>query len=277
MHLSTLAGLVLMAGFNSDVGADANINENINPANKSSGIQVFEDFNQAGQPKHQGIEWHYRAQLAEVNEWSDIIPGDGYAYLHINAADNLPEPDITWPFQMLIINHLSPGQRITIRAKNMVLEGVASFIFTYSEQGQLLDEIDLEITGFDEVYGKQRQDKNLQSSSAIAADVTDVRMNVWNRAKLTSDVAQRAINQPIMNSKAQAISHRDGKFHEYQLDWYPEKIEYFIDGVRQGGFEGQIPSSPSELNIGLRHMAWTGTLPHKPQVLVIDWIKIMPL
>ncbi|MBV7314603.1 family 16 glycosylhydrolase [Shewanella sp. NIFS-20-20] len=242
--------------------------------NLPSPITIFEDFDTAGQPEHPGVTWRYRAQLAPVSSWQDIIPGDGFAYLRINGRHSRLMPEVKWPFQMLIIDSIGPNQSITIRAKHITAQGVASFIFTYSEYQQRLDEIDLEITAIDSVYGSTQA---AQSDQAGQASPTQLRMNVWTRAPLDSDVAQRSINQAIKGSQQQALSHDDDEFHLYQLDWYESKVEFFIDGVKQGQLTGNIPRSISELNIGVRHMAWTGELSLQPQVVIIDWVNIRPL
>ena len=42
----------------------------------------FEDFLSSGQPQtSHGIVWDYQAELSPVKPWSEIIPGDGFAYL----------------------------------------------------------------------------------------------------------------------------------------------------------------------------------------------------
>ena len=232
-------------------------------------ISLFEEFNKPGKPVHTEVTWGYRSELAKVTTWEQIIPGDGLAYIRINSVKNRLSPEIKWPFQMLMISPLGPNHSISIRAKNMVLPGVASFIFTYTERGGL-SEIDLEIVG---------QDRDLPARTGLKSQTnwTDLRMNLWNRAPLNSDTAERFIHQAIVNSKGVAMSHQDDRFHIYQLDWYQDRVEYFIDSVKQGEFIGNIPSTVAELNIGVRHMAWTGQLSAKPKTLLIDWIKIQPL
>ncbi|GGI77344.1 hypothetical protein GCM10007978_13750 [Shewanella hanedai] len=232
-------------------------------------ISIFEEFTKPGKPVHAGVTWRYRSELAKVTTWEQIIPGDGLAYIRVNGAKNRLSPEIKWPFQMLMISPIGPNHSISIRAKNMVLPGVASFIFTYTERGGL-SEIDLEIVG---------QDRDLPARTGLKSQTnwTDLRMNLWNRAPLNSDTAERFIHQGIVNSKGGATSHQDDRFHIYQLDWYQDRVEFFIDSVKQGEFIGNIPTTAADLNIGVRHMAWTGQLSEKPKTLLIDWIKIQPL
>ncbi|MFT5235003.1 MAG: hypothetical protein ACI90A_000365 [Shewanella sp.] len=236
---------------------------------KAKEVSFFEEFNKPGKPIHSGVTWKYRSELSKVTAWEQIIPGDGLAYIRINSIKNRLYSDIKWPFQMLMISPIGPNHSISIRAKNMVLPGVASFIFTYTERGGL-SEIDLEIVG---------RDSDLPARSGLKNQTnwTDLRMNLWNRAPLNSDTAERFVHQAIVNSRGVSISHKDELFHIYQLDWYQDRVEYFIDEVKQGEFIGDIPTTAAELNIGVRHMAWTGQLSQKPETLLIDWIKITPI
>jgi hypothetical protein len=235
----------------------------------SAPLSVFEDFTTAGQPYSENVTWRYRSQLSKVTDWSQIIPGDGYAYLKVNSRIHRVYPDIRWPFQMLIITPVGPGHSITIKAKNMVMKGVASFIFTYTDADGKLSEIDLEIVDRD-------RDKNSNKPIKRERDKTDLRMNIWHKASLVSDTAERYIHRHIIDNN-EGVVHGADKFHTYQLNWQLDKVSYYIDNIKQGEFYGNIPTREAELNIGVRHMSWTGILPAKPQVMIIDWIKISPI
>lgn len=234
-------------------------------SNSAFAVNLYEPFTHAGKPKNSSLVWSYRAQLEKKANWHTIIPGDGFAYLKVSANKRHHQAGIKWPFQMLILKSLGPNHSIEIRAKNMLINGVASFIFSYSEVGGKLDEMDLEMTKLDSVYG-------LQPDGASA-----LRMNVWHRAPLTSDTAQRSIPQAAINVKQQPINLDDGLFHLYRMDWYQDKVAFYIDNVKQGEFVGDIPITPADINIGVRHMSWTGKLGKTTESVVIDWLRITEL
>jgi hypothetical protein len=91
-------------------------------------VELTEDFDVKGKPASSSkVKWSYRDELLPVRDWDSICPGDGFAYIKIDAikANNKKKK---WPFQTIAFSSVAPGHRIEMRAKNTVIKGVASFI-----------------------------------------------------------------------------------------------------------------------------------------------------
>lgn len=235
--------------------------------------EYFEGFDARGKPPERaGIIWSYEAQLAPAN-WKTLIPGDGYAHLRVErSAWREPSPDRTsWPFQTLSLGPVTRDHRISIRAKNTAIPGVACLLFTYGKK-ETIDEIDIEIVA-DDTEGPltgHRKDS--------ARGWTDVRLNVWNNAPANAPLPTQSLRTPIRDASGQKVSHQDGKFHLYTIEWRAALVRFYIDGVKQAEFQGPTPDSPATIIFGMRQMSWAGVPDWKARrTMLVDWIDIEPL
>ena len=239
--------------------------------------ELLEDFEASGKPKTSGkVEWSYRNEMLPDQGWKEMIPGDGFAYLKIdsnrnNDRDSRNGKKPKWPFQMITFSSVGPGHRLEMRAKNTVIPGVASFIFTYNEAGKVFDEIDIEIVG-DDAGTKPNPHPTDETGW------TDARFNTWASADVKTCKPEVSHKQPIRDKSGKKVSHQDDKFHVYTIEWGKDKVVFLIDGVHQQTITKLVPQRPTTVLVGMRHMSWTGKLDWEgTRTMVLDWIRVEPL
>lgn len=239
--------------------------------------EYFEGFDSPGKPvTRDGIHWGYNDELTPVDGWKEIIPGDGYAYLRVNSPTlrKKSSPNNPYPFQTLSLGPVGPNHRISVRAKNTAIPGVACSLFTYREKSGV-NEIDIEIVSQDTKSG--------ESDHPIGGDGgwSDIRLNTWADAhEGKSGVLRpsRSIRQPIRDAGGRRLSHRDGKFHTYSLEWQSDSVTFYIDDIAQGVIRDVVPKAPSQVIIGMRRMPWAGKADWPgSQTMIIDWVDIEEL
>jgi hypothetical protein len=238
-------------------------------------VEYREEFDVAGKPAESvGIDWHLRDEMLPT-DWSKVIPGDGYAYLTIDADrenDQSKKGNKKWPFQMIAFDSVGPGHVLEMRAKNTVIPGVASFIFTYTEADGVVDEIDIEIVGND------RQAPPADHPTGPDGGWTDARFNTWANSDWNTLKPHISRKQAVVNAAGEKVSHADGQFHVYRIEWRAERVDFYIDGVHQQTITGVVPDSPSRVLVGMRHMMWTGALDWEgTRTMVIDWVQVTPI
>jgi hypothetical protein len=240
-------------------------------------LELFEDFKSSGKPKSSSkVEWTYRDEMLPVKGWKDIVPGDGFAYLKIDSKRGNDKKSkngkrIKWPFQMIKFSSVGPGHRLEMKAKNTVIPGVASFIFTYNQNKKVFDEIDIEIVGDD-------RDTKPNPHETGDSGWTDARFNAWADSSTKKCKPEISFKKPIVDKRGEKISHQDEKFHIYTIEWGKDRIDFFIDGVHQQTITELVPDKPATVLVGMRHMGWTGNLNWKgSRTMIIDWIRIEPL
>lgn len=233
--------------------------------------EIFENFDSPGKPAGpEGVNWRYTDQMLPVKSWEEIIPGDGFLYLKIDAdrGNDRDRETERWPFQMVSLFPVSPGHRMEMRAKNTVISGVGSFIFTYQEADGIFDEIDIEIVGDDAATLPEghRTDET---------GWTDARFNTWANSDVKTSRPHVTHKKPVVDASGENISHQDGQFHVYTIDWRRDRVDFFIDGVHQQTIESLVPESPARLLVGMRHMGWTGRLDWQgTRTMIIDWVRV---
>jgi hypothetical protein len=186
--------------------------------------EYFEGFDLAGKPpERNAIRWGYTDELTPVAGWKDIIPGDGYAHLTVTSHSllkkikRLPDGNDYLPFQTLDLGPVSCNSRISIRAKNTAIPGVACVLFTYHEKSKV-DEIDIEITPDD----TQAQERG--HATGTNGGWTDIRLNTWANAQGDDGNSgdnlrpNRSIRAPILDQHGKKVSHRDNRFHTYTIE-----------------------------------------------------------
>lgn len=237
-------------------------------------LEYRENFDEPGKPEApEGLEWNYRAELCPVKAWNKIIPGDGYAYLAVAKSWLEPTAQNTtvWPFQTLILGPVTPGHRLSMRARDAVIPGVASMIFTHREK-DTLDEIDIEITA-DDTYAT-----GTGHPTEAEGGWTDARFNTYANADPKTLEPSRRIQKPIMDVMGGKVSHRDGEFHAYSIEWGWKSVRFLIDGVEQAVIEDVVPQGSADLIVGLRQMPWAGQPDWDDyRTMLVDWISIEAL
>ncbi len=236
--------------------------------------EYFEGFDKPGRPADRcGFAWQYTADLSPVCGWKDLVPGDGFAYLTVerDALRKRPKRQGGWPFQTLSVGPVASNHRISIRAKNTAIPGVACLLFVYREKDKV-DEIDIEITA-DDTDGDSSGHR-----TGPDGGWTDVRLNTWANADKRSLLPMRTIRAPIVNATGDKVSHRDDRFHTYTIEWKPEAVRFYIDGVLQKLIDDIVPDYPSTVIFGMRQMPWTGGPDWTgSQTMLVDWICIEPV
>jgi beta-glucanase (GH16 family) len=236
--------------------------------------EYFEDFLSSGQPRtSNGIVWDYQAELSPVEQWSELIPGDGFVYLTAEHEflKRRPRPHGFWPFQTLSFGPFGAGHRISMRAKNTAIPGLAAMIFTYREQDRI-DEIDLEITATD------TESPRPHHRTGPDGGWTDLRMVTWIDADKRKPEPTTLVKQSAHGANGEPLSLQDDTFRVYTIEWDASEVRFSIDGVHQHTIEDAVPDRPARVIFGLRQMPWAGRADwKKPQTMTIDWVKVEPL
>ena len=236
--------------------------------------EYFEGFDQRGRPAaRDGVAWNYTAELSQVKDWSDLIPGDGFAYLEVERS-SLPSRKKRadfWPFQTLSFGPFGSNHRISMRAKNTAIPGVAAMIFTYREK-EHVDEIDIEIVADD------TETPDTGHPTRPDGGWTDIRLNTWAEADQVSLRPRRHLQMPIVGPDGGKVSHRDDRFHVYTIEWRPREVRFYIDGVLQDVIDDVVPDAPSTIIFGLRQMPWAGQADWDgSQTMLVDWVSVEPI
>jgi hypothetical protein len=245
--------------------------------------EYFEGFDARGKPPpRDGIHWGFTDEITPVAGWKEIIPGDGYAHLTVtaHALARHSDPSKPWPFQTLSLGPVGSNHRLSIRAANTAIPGLACLLFTYREKGPSakVNEIDIEIAADDSQStgtGHRREGPD---------GWTDARFNTWADAGEQAGkgsgryLPSSTFLSPILDITGRKVSHRDGRFHTYTIEWRPESVRFFIDGVLQRMIEDIVPAPPSQVIMGMRRMPWAG-IPEwtGTETMLIDWIDIEEL
>jgi hypothetical protein len=233
--------------------------------------EYFEGFSSPGRPATQdGISWSYTAELSPAKDWTDLIPGDGFAYLTVerSALNRRKKRGNFWPFQTLSFGPFGSNHRISMRAKNTAIPGVAAMLFTYREKDHV-DEIDIEIVADD------TEGPDTGHPIDPEGGWTDVRFNTWAEADQISLRPGRHLQRPIRDADGKKVSHRDGQFHIYTIEWRPREVRFYIDGILQETINDIVPDTPSTIIFGLREMPWAGRADwDDSQTMLVDWISV---
>lgn len=260
----------------------------------ATALDYREDFDAPGRPAAPpDIVWRRKTQLSSVSDWRKLIPGDGFAYLSVEK-DRLRKDPLKpsfwpfkklwikpeWPFisvhpflpfQTLAFGPVGPNHRISMRAANAAIPGVACFLFTYREK-RTFDEIDIEIVPGD------TQGTDPGHRTGPGGGWTDVRLNTWAKANRRSLLPMCVNKQPIRDGRGMRVSHRDGRFHVYSIEWRPQSVRIYIDDVLQKVIDSLVPQSPATVIFGMRQAPWSGGPPWSGmQTMQVDWVSIEPL
>ena len=247
--------------------------------NTSCAVEYFENFDQTGNPSEHGapLNWKFRnGKNPGQSTWKDFIPGNGIAHIALNAMSNNDDKN----YQAIVAGKVGPGHRLEMRVKNMPCPGFTGHLFTYAEtdDGAFFDEIDIEITAYDE--------ETVTHGIDPPNGWTDVRLNSWGNASTRNYKPFNGIIAPIKDYRGANISHRDGQWHTYTIDWINDggrdgRVRFYIDGVFQYQINYPVPDSPSDVFLGYRDLGWAG--PDDPtgwagmHTMEIDWFAVHPI
>jgi hypothetical protein len=242
-------------------------------------MDYLEQFDGAGQPSGPGGTWWAKdnSESSLQPTWNDFCPGDGYAHIVVDAvqAQNNDKK-----YQTITFGDVGPGHRLEIRAKDLVIPGLTGFIFTWAYTWDpdanggagegYFDEIDIEVVGDD---GAANHDKYPPDGWS------DARFNSWDDANETDFTPFSGVAQAIVDETAQKISHLDGRFHTYTIDWYPDRLQFFIDGVFQHEITSVVPQrSDACAIIGFRDLSWAGSVDWSGQrTCLVDYFRMHPI
>ncbi len=237
--------------------------------------EYIEEFDNPGEPQgpSAGHYWNYFNDIyPDQDNWNEIIPGDGYAYLTVDP-DITNDTDATNPYQTLVFGKVGEGNRIEVRMKGAIVDGgLVCFLFTYAEIGDTFNEVDIELVANDANGtdpGHQVHPPN---------GWTDARFNTWRDASTTTFLPISSTFHPIVDSNKEKVSLLDDEFHTYTIDWAANQVDFYIDDVLQESFNTNVAKGMSEVIIGFRNLVWAGDFNWTgTHTLIIDYFKVQSL
>ena len=234
----------------------------------------IENFDNIGYPSSglpNGGYWMYYNDIYPSQDiWDKFIPGDGKAYIHVDA-DISNDTDETYPYQALVFGGASENHRLEVRMKGAAVDGgLVAFIFTYTQTGEIFNEVDIELVA---------KDKHSAPHETLPPNGwTDARFNTWRNANENTYLPHTGSEKAVVNENGDKISLIDGEFHTYTIDWRSDEVDFFIDDVLQDSFKTNIATGWSEVIIGYRNLPWAGDFKWSgTHTLVIDYFKVEPL
>ncbi|PQJ80430.1 Ig-like domain-containing protein [Polaribacter porphyrae] len=241
---------------------------------QSNSITYFEDFNDVGYPTNlpNGAYWTYHNEIYPSQDaWNKFIPGDGNAYLTVDADIN-NDTDWIHPFQTLEFGGVGENHRLEVRMKGAVVDGgLVGFLFTYNQEGSIFNEVDIEVVANDSATPNH---ETLPENGGW----TDARFNTWRNANERNNKPFTGTKKPVVNNLNEKISLIDDQFHTYTIDWREDKIDFFIDGILQETITTNVATGWSEVIIGFRQLPWAGNFNWSgTHTMIIDYLKIEPL
>lgn len=235
----------------------------------------IENFDSKGYPANlpNNTYWLFYNEIHPTqNNWEKFIPGDGNAYITVDA-DISNDTDLKHPFQTMVFGGVGENHRLEVRMKGAAVNGgLTAFIFTYTQTGSIFNEVDIEVVAQD-----------LQSGIPAHAILppngwTDARFNTWRNANEITEVPFTGSQKPVIDANNNKISLIDSEFHTYTIDWRANQVDFFIDGVLQESFNTTVATGWSEVIIGYRNLPWAGNFRWTGNhTMVIDYFKIEPL
>ena len=106
---------------------------NLISQSSTNSVTYFEDFNSKGYPSDlpNGSYWMYYNEIhPNQNNWNKFIPGDGNAYITVDA-DITNDLDWIHPFQTMNFGGVPENHRLEVRMKGAVVDGGLGWISIY--------------------------------------------------------------------------------------------------------------------------------------------------
>ena len=180
------------------------------------------------------------------------------------------------PFQDMAFTNIdpliplgNPGYRYEIRAKNFIIPGFIGFLYSYQET-DTFDQIIVEVAAQD----------STKDSHDILPDGgwTDARFNVWDKAGIYNFSPKVTAKQAVYDKDNKPRSLLDDQFHTYAIDWHTNRIEFYVDGVKQYSISQLKPKRKAYFHFGFRDTYWAdGGSIKEPKVGLIDYFGIKKL
>ncbi|MCK4409806.1 MAG: cadherin-like domain-containing protein, partial [Candidatus Eisenbacteria sp.] len=214
------------------------------------------DFDSAGNPGGPGYWYSMNTVYPTQSSWNDFVPGDGYAYITVDHTSNNGD------FQGMGFGVVPQGHRLEVRMKGALVTGFTGFIFTYMYPGD--HEIDIELVPDDKAVAPDHDPH----------EWSDARFNTCLGPDWDSNF------QPIVDAGGTWVSHyEDDTFHTYTIDWFFDRVVFYIDGVYQHTIDSWImPYFDSEVIIGFRDLSWAGSPDWTgTRTMTVDWLNVQPI
>jgi hypothetical protein len=219
-------------------------------------MDQFWDFDSAGNPGGPGYWYFMNTVYPAQSSWNDFVPGDGYAYITVDHTSSNGD------FQGMGFGVVPQGHRLEVRMKGALVTGFTGFIFTYMYPGD--HEIDIELVPDDKAVAPNHD----------PYEWSDARFNTCIGTDWDSNF------QPIVDADGTPVSHyEDDTFHTYTIDWFSDRVVFYIDGVYQHTIDSWIiPYFDSEVIIGFRDLSWAGTPDWTgTRTMTVDWLNVQPI
>lgn len=238
-------------------------------------ISYTENFDAKGIPTNIPVDsyWKYFNDIHPMqNTWEEFIPGDGFAYIKVDA-DIHNDTDYTYPYQTMVFGGVTENHRLEVRMKGAVVDGgLVGFLFTYAENipGTIFNEVDIEVVA---------NDRDVAEHETLPPNGwTDARFNTWRNASTTTFLPISGSAKPVKDVNNNSISLIDDEFHTYTIDWRADQVDFFIDNVLQDSFDTNVAIGWGEVIIGFRNLPWARDFNWTGEhTLVVDYFKIEPL
>lgn len=177
-------------------------------------ISYTEDFNSAGYPTNipSNSYWKFYNEIhPNQNNWNQFIPGDGYAYLTVDANIN-NDTDEVHPYQTLVFGGVEENHSLEVRIKGAVIDGgLVAFLFTYGQVGSIFNEVDIEVVA---------NDRDAETHEIYPPNgYTDARFNTWRNADENTTLPFTGSAKAVVNDKNEKNSLLDDDFHTYLIEW----------------------------------------------------------
>lgn len=235
-------------------------------------VETFDEVGNPGQPFPRVPDyWFLLDQESPAVLWADVVPGDGHSYITVDSAN----VDNDGGHQAIGFGRVGPGHSINVRMRGALIPGYVGHIYTRHHGARTFDGIDIELVA-DDVHGVDGEHGY--------GEWTDVRYAVYDGTPLGADWPTVNNNSmPVHDGIGQRVSHYDDDaFHTYSIDWYEDRVDFYVDGVLQFEVPNGAPETEAELLIGFRdhamaglnegtglHEVWSGE-----HTMVIDYVRI---
>lgn len=156
-----------------------------------------------------------------------------------------------------IVSHkaLGPGE-FSVRMKALPRFGATTAFWTYFNDGHTLNDRG-------KVY-------NSEIDFELNVDSFDITMCTNWTAVEPGNYDNRKIQMDFY--------HNDGNWHEYTFKWMtnPERVDYFVDGVKISSSTANVPIYAAQVNIGVWFASFAGTPDFETDYCLVDWFKYVP-
>ncbi|MCL2370468.1 MAG: family 16 glycosylhydrolase [Firmicutes bacterium] len=140
--------------------------------------------------------------------------------------------------------------------------------FLYANGGNINHEIDIELPGHNTAYaeGSPARRRTISYQRTLLTNWTSA--PEWGGAPPPSKYSSDRITETPAN---------DGRWNEYRFDWYPDRIEFFVNGVRQNIHTDNVPFYRGLFWLGVwLPLDWCGFPNFEEDYMMVDWFAFTP-